>query len=340
MVLIMNCSKRVNELVVFLLLAIVTTSCEKKLIYRTIDGFTQGTTYHIVYSFDGADSLDEVVNEVLSAIDNSLSVYNDSSLISRINRGENIPPDAFFVELFNKSREIYDLSSGAFDISGAPLFDIWGFGFKNREKVTQEDIDSIKTFVGMDKIWIDSGRVKRSDSRVTLNMNAVAQGYTSDVMARKFDSLGVSNYMIEIGGEIFCKGHNPKGHEWNVGIDKPVEGNFIPGEELQAVIALSGKGLATSGNYRKFYEEGGKKYSHTIDPRIGYPVTHSLLSATVIAQDAMTADALATFFMVVGLDEAIKFLNDRRDIDAYLIYSENGQFKVYKTAGVKIVKIK
>jgi len=336
----MNYYKITSKIVALLSLLLLISGCVNKLEYKTIDGFTQGTTYHIVYSTDSPDSLNGVVDKALADIDNSLSVYNDSSIISRINRGEDISPDSLFIVVFNRSAEIFKISKGAFDISGAPMFDVWGFGFKNKEKVNQSDIDSIKQFVGMDKVKIENGKVVKADPRLSLNANAIAQGYTSDVIAREFDKLGIMNYMIEVGGEIFCKGQNSKGTEWSVGIDKPIEGNVIPGEELQEILSLSGKGLATSGNYRKFYEEDGKKYAHTIDPRTGYPVTHSLLSATVIAVDAMTADALATYFMVVGLDEAKAYLAANPDVDAYLVYSEGGRFQVYKTNGIKTIKLK
>lgn len=336
----MNYCKIMSKIVALFFLSLLISGCTKKLEYKTIDGFTQGTTYHIVYSTDKPDSLNGVVDKVLADIDNSLSVYNDSSVISRINRGEVISPDSLFIVVFNRSVEIYNISKGAFDISGAPMFDVWGFGFKNKEKVTQRDIDSIKQFVGMDKVKIENGKVVKSDPRLSLNANAIAQGYTSDVIAREFDKLGIMNYMIEVGGEIFCKGVNSKGLDWTVGIDKPIEGNVIPGEDLQEILSLSGKGLATSGNYRKFYEEDGKKYAHTIDPRTGYPVTHSLLSATVIAADAMTADALATYFMVVGLDEAKAYLAANADVDAYLVYTEGEKFQVYKTSGIKTIKLK
>lgn len=336
----MNYCKITSKIVALFFLSLLISGCAKKLEYKTIDGFTQGTTYHIVYSTDSPDSLNGIVDKVLADIDNSLSVYNDSSVISRINRGEDIQPDSLFIVVFNRSAEIYNLSKGAFDISGAPMFDVWGFGFKNKEKVTQKDIDSIKQFVGMDKVKIENGKVVKADPRLSLNANAIAQGYTSDVIAREFDKLGIMNYMIEVGGEIFCKGVNPKGVEWSVGIDKPIEGNVIPGEDLQEILSLSGKGLATSGNYRKFYEEDGKKYAHTIDPRTGFPVTHSLLSATVVAADAMTADALATYFMVVGLEEAKAYLAANTDVDAYLVYSEGEKFQVYKTSGIKTIKLK
>ncbi|MEN6619487.1 MAG: FAD:protein FMN transferase [Rikenellaceae bacterium] len=321
-----------------MLLLLIPDGCSKDAGYKTIEGFTQGTTYHIVYSPDIPDSLDRFVTDILNGVDNSLSVYNDSSVISKLNRGESVQMDSLFINVFNKSKEIYQISNGAFDISAAPLFDIWGFGFKDKKHVTQGEIDSILTFVGMDKVKIENGVLVKSDKRLSLNVNAIAQGYTADVIAKEFDKLEIKNYLIEIGGEIFCKGANAKGKEWTIGIDKPIEGNMIKGEELQNILSLSGKGLATSGNYRKFYEEKGEKYSHTIDPKTGYPIRHSLLSATVIAEDAMTADALATFFMVVGLDKAKEYLAANENIDAYLVYAEGEEFKVYKTKGVKIIK--
>jgi thiamine biosynthesis lipoprotein len=190
----------------------------------------------------------------------------------------------------------------------------------------------------MDKVKIENGVLVKRDKRLSLNANAIAQGYSSDVIAGEFDKLGIKNYLIEVGGEIYCKGVNSKGKNWTIGIDKPIDGNMIKGENLQDILSLTGKGLATSGNYRKFYEEGGEKYSHTIDPKTGYPVKHSLLSATVIADDAMTADALATFFMVVGLDKTKEFLGKNTGIDAYLVYADGEKFKVYKTKGVNIIK--
>lgn len=199
-------------------------------------------------------------------------------------------------------------------------------------------IDSLMQFIGMDKVKIENGKVIKANPGIQLNFNAIAQGYTSDVIAREFDKRGINNYLVEIGGEIFCKGKNSKGELWSIGIDRPEEGNFVAGEYLEGVVLLSGRGLATSGNYRKFTEENGEKYSHTIDPRTGYPVKNKLLSATVIAPDAMTADGLATYFMVVGLEEAKEFLAAHKEIDAYLIYSDSGMFKEYSTPGVQLKK--
>jgi len=318
------------------IVVLLNISCAKRAEYLSLEGFTQGTTYRIIYSPDISRSPAGEVEKLLHKIDSLMSVYNPSSLISALNRNDSVVPDTLFIEVFNRSREIFELSGGAFDITGAPLFEIWGFGLKRRDSVTTQMIDSVLNFVGMDKVEIIGGKLIKKDQRITLNMNAIAQGFTSDFIAREFDNLGVRNYLVEVGGEIFCKGVNSKRKAWRVGIDKPLEGNIIPGEELQEVLEISGKGLATSGNYRKFYEEKGVKYSHTIDPRTGYPVRHSLLSATVVAKDAMTADAIATFFMVAGLEESKRFLYSNPDIDAYLVYSKGEGFGVYKTAGIKV----
>ena len=334
----MKFSKLLPVLIPVVLLSL--TSCKQSKEYKVIDGFTQGTTYHIVYEYASADSLNNIVDSILVAIDNSLSVYNNKSIISAVNRNEEVALDTLFINVFNRSVEITKISNGAFDISAAPFFDIWGFGFKNKESVTDQKLDSIKAFTGMDKIKIENGKVVKTDPRVTINVNAIAQGYTADVIAQEFDRRGIENYLVEIGGEIMCKGKNSRGELWTIAIDKPVDGNNIPGQDVQDIVELTVRGLATSGNYRKYYEENGEKFSHTIDPSTGKPVKHNLLSATVIAKDAMTADAMATVLMVVGLDKAKEILAADATMDAYLVYSEQGVFKVYKTEGVQIRQTK
>lgn len=322
-------------LVVAISTIFVTASCSNNDPYKTIDGFTQGTTYHIVYSYK-TDSLDAIVDSLLTLFDNSLSVYNDSSIITAVNQNKDITVDTLFENVFRRSAEIWKESSGAFDISAAPIFEIWGFGKGERKKVTKEMIDSIRPFVGMDKVRLENGKVIKADSRLSLNANAIAQGYTSDIIAAEFDRIGVDNYLIEVGGEIYCKGVNSSGKKWSVGIDRPEEGNMIQGAEIQMVLLISGKGLATSGNYRKFIEEDGVKYSHTINPATGEPVRHNLLSATVLAVDAMTADAYATWFMVIGLEKAIEIVESRSDIEALFIYDKDGKFQQYVSRGLEV----
>lgn len=314
--------------------------------YQTIDGFAQGGTYHLVYNHPKnltltTNDIKELVEKHFDKINKSLSGYDSTSIISLINQGENPPLDSIFIECFTISKEIYNQTDGLFDISAAPLFDIWGFGFKNREKVTQEKIDSIKQFVGMDKLEIiynpnnNMHYLQKKDARAKINFNAIAQGYTCDYIGKILEQLGINNYLIEVGGEILCKGLNKYGKEWTIGIDKPLDGNFIPGQEFESIISVSNKGVVTSGNYRKFYIEDGEKISHTINPITGYPVKHNLLCATVIAETSAIADAYATYFMVLGLDKSKEFLIKKSNFDALLVYGEQDKMKVFSTAGIK-----
>jgi thiamine biosynthesis lipoprotein len=309
--------------------------CERPPIYYTIDGFTQGTTYHIIYHDMQQRHLQPGIDSLLRGFSKSLSVYDSTSVISRMNRNEAVDADDYFIRAFRRSKEVYDDSAGAFDISASPLFNAWGFGFKHRETITPHLLDSLKTFVGMDKVRLDGRRLVKDDARITLNMNAIAQGYAVDVVSEWLEAQGVADYLVEIGGEIRCRGKNRKGKQWAVGIDKPEDGNNLAGERLQAVVHFTNRAMVTSGNYRKFYVEDGKKYAHTINPATGYPVTHNLLSATVFADDAITADAYATVFMVVGLARAKEILSQRPQWGAYLIYMEDGVMKTYATNDVQ-----
>lgn len=333
----MKISKLTATIFIFL---ISLTSCREVVNYSVIEGFTQGTTFRIVYSnnINIKEPLDSLVYKLLNDIDVRFSVYNKSSLISGFNNSniDSIEVDSLFTKVFEASGYYCELSQGLFDISAAPLFDIWGFGSESRDSVTQQKIDSVKVFVGMEKFWIKDGVLYKKDRRGKLNFNAIAQGFTSDYLAENFDSLGIDNYMIEIGGEIRCKGVNSKGELWGVALDKPIEGNNSPGEYVQDVILLTDKGMATSGNYRKFYESGGKIVSHEINPKTGYPERNNLLSATVIASTSMEADALATFFMVAGLEKSLDFLNEHKEIEVYFVYSDSLNLKVYKSNSLKI----
>jgi thiamine biosynthesis lipoprotein len=279
--------------------------------------------------------LQPAIDSLLCGFSQSLSVYDSASLISRMNRNEAVVADDYFIRAFRRAREVYDDSNGAFDISASPLFNAWGFGFKLREKITPQLLDSLKTFVGMDKVRLEGRRLVKDDARITLNMNALAQGYSVDVVSEWLEAQGIANYLVEIGGEIRCKGKSKKGAAWAVGIDRPEDGNDLAGERLQAVVHFTGRAMVTSGNYRKFYVEDGKKYAHIIDPVTGWPVMHNLLSATVFADDAITADAYATVFMVVGLECAEKILSQRPQWGAYLIYEEDGVMKTHVTADVQ-----
>lgn len=334
-----------NVIKLAIILAVTGITCfscndQKKEEYIVIDGFAQGGTYHIVYQKpqNKKISLKDSLDLYFEQINKSVSGYDSLSIISRFNNGEDVIIDSIFKDIFNDSYKIYKESGGYFDVSAGPLFDAWGFGFKNKESITQKKLDSILNFIGMDKIHIQGDKIKKDNLNIRINFNAIAQGYTCDYIADKLNMMGIQNYLIEVGGEVYCKGYNANKQEWRVGIDKPIDGNFLPGQSLEAIVLLSNKGLVTSGNYRKYYIENGEKYSHTLNPKTGYPVKHNLLSVTVIADNATIADAYATYFMVIGLEEAKEVIKNMPGIDALFVYGDNEQMYVYSTPGVKTIQ--
>ncbi|MBN1414889.1 MAG: FAD:protein FMN transferase [Bacteroidales bacterium] len=305
--------------------------------YNKIAGLTQGTSYHITYQSRQGKNLQHEVDSLLADVDRSLSIYLPSSVISRINQNDpDVEADEKFITIFEKSVEVNRISGGAFDITVAPLVNAWGFGFTAASATDSATIDSLLQFVGMDKVKLSGKTVMKAHPLLMLDVNAIAQGYTVDLLVEYFEKLGIKNYMVEVGGEVRTRGRNDKGNRWRIGIDKPMEGNMIPGANLQAILQFHRRSLATSGNYRKFYEKDGIRYSHTINPATGYPAMSNLLSATVIADDCMTADAYATAFMVMGLEKSKKFLDRHRSLDAYLVFSDQkGQYQVYYTKRFK-----
>ncbi len=328
--------KRILYLLITAAAISAAVSCSERIPYHRIEGFAQGGTFHIIYSAPESgydeDTVMTMVSKCLHDIDFSISGYNKGSLLSRFNRGENIVPDRYMLELYSMSRKLWEETGGLFDVSGGPLFDFWGFGFKNPKSMdslrndtrTARIVDSLLEFTGMDLLNLENGRIIRKDPRVQLNFNAIAQGYTCDVVADLLDSIGVQNYLVEVGMEIVCKGVNASGKPWRIGIDAPVDGSQVAGENVQKLLNLTDCGITTSGNYRKFFIMDGKKYSHSINPVTGYPVQHDLLSATVIsidtARSGAISDAYATYCMVIGKEAAAEFINSRSDLRGYLIY--------------------
>ncbi|MEE4196868.1 MAG: FAD:protein FMN transferase [Bacteroidales bacterium] len=313
-------------------------SCQQKpdTYYISFGGFTQGTTYSITYESPDSIVYKPEVEDLLANFDSSLSTYNPKSVITKINNNQSDLTDEYLQTVLIKADEIYQQTRGAFDITVAPLVNAWGFGFNNKEGVTNSMIDSILEFVGFKKISYYDSVIIKSDPRIMIDMNAIAQGYSVDVVAAFLEERGIENYLVEIGGEVKTRGVNSKQKPWRIGIDKPEDNNMVPGAKLQAIVTLADKSLATSGNYRRFYERNGVKYSHTIDPKTGYPVTHSLLSATVIANDCMTADAYATAFMVMGLEKAYELALKLQDVEAYFVYNDtSGLFQVKATPGME-----
>jgi thiamine biosynthesis lipoprotein len=314
------------------------TSCKKTISYDNFAGFIQGTTYSIVFGNDGrlkAQDLKSEVEKILHDFDMSLSLYADSSILSKVNRNEDIILDKFFTEAFKKSVEITKLTDGAFDITVGPLVSAWGFGPDAHKNFSESKRDSLLKLVGMDKVKIENGRLVKTDPGINLDFNAIAQGYSVDVISDFFGSRGIKSFLVEIGGEVRVKG-DKQGVLWRIGIDRPSDDNYFPGNDLQAVISLKDRSLATSGNYRKFYVEDGIKYSHTIDPRTGYPSKNQLLSATIIADECATADGIATACMVIGKDKTIEFLSLHPEYDAFLIYSDDsGNYQTWTSENLK-----
>lgn len=322
-------------------------SCSQRSQYITLTGFAQGGTYTVKFNMDGVDvspeDIRDSVDALLTDIDNSLSGYNRKSLLSRFNAGETIVPDGLFKEIYAVAADVYDRTDGAVDAASAPLFDIWGFGFANDSLPSDGAVIALMQSCGMKRLKRDIDGALSDDGSLSpaallmelgelpkLNYNAIAQGYSCDVVARYLYSIGVKDMLVDIG-EIFCDGVNPSGQPWTLGIDRPVDGNNQPGAQIQGIFrAPKGPhGIVTSGNYRKFYIRDGKKYAHTVDPRTGYPVEHTLLSATVVAPDATLADAYATYCMVIGLEASRDFISSDPDLEACLIYDDGGVFRTW-----------
>jgi FAD:protein FMN transferase len=323
-------------LAVVFLLAFGISRVMKKGEYMNIAGFAQGTTYRITYESKKGEQLQPLIDSLLADFDMSLSIYQPNSVISKFNRNEpGTKADSKFIAIFNKSYEVYQHTGGAFDITVGPVVNALGFGSTDTLNVDSTMIDSLLQYVGMEKVSMQDNHLIKKEKNMVLDVNAIAQGYSVDLVADFLKARKIKNYLIEIGGEVRAKGKNNSNQTWRIGIDKPVEGNMLPGANLQAIIKLENKSLATSGNYRKFYEKNGMKFVHTVNPKTGYPVISNLLSATVVADDCITADAYATALMVFGVDKSIEFLKANNFLEAYLIYADQqGRFQVYVTPGL------
>lgn len=314
-------------------------ACQDKQ-YIQNEGYIFGTTYHITYS--SSRNLQEGIVAELQKFDAALSMFNPASTISRINHAGtekiDLNKEPWTLKVIDKSIRISQLTHGAFDITVAPLVNAWGFGFKSMGNVNQQKIDSLKQFVGYRLLRLQDGFLSKSDPRVQLDASAVAKGYACDIVAAFLRKNGVRDYLVEIGGEMTMSGKNSQGNKWRVGISEPIDDSTSSNMEWKYKLTLTDRAIATSGNYRNFYEKNGKKYAHTIDPATGYPVQHSLLSATVIAKDCLTADALATSFMVMGVDSAMALAERLPDVEGFFIYNDGSkQNKVCHTSGIPLL---
>lgn len=303
-----------------------------------IEGYAQGTTYHITYFEKNNQNYQPEIEKILSDFDQSVSTYLPTSIISRINSNEkDVVVDKYFITCFNKAKEVWKNTNGAFDPTVFPLVNMWGWGPGKKQKIEKAKIDSVLKFVGFQLISIKGNHVIKKDPRVALDFNAFAQGYSVDVVADFLNSKGISSYIVEIGGEVYAKGKKPDGDNWKIGIEKPID-NKDSINPLKAIAKLENMAIATSGNYRKFIIVDGVKYAHHLDPKTGYPTKNNLLSASVFSSECISSDANATGILVMGLENAKIFLKKHPELQVYLIYSdEKGNYQTYETPGIRSI---
>lgn len=316
---------------------VVIVGRQKSVPYQHDEGRIFGTTYHITYQSD--DNLKKEIEETLKAVDQEFSMFNPQSTVALINEGKRPTLSDDFLEVYQLAQQVNEESDGAFDITVAPLVNAWGFGFKNQQMTNNHQIDSLRRLVGMEHVSLAGAKgsqyVRFQRPRMMLDFSAIAKGYGTDRVARLLMSHDVANFMVEIGGEVYAKGNSEKRLPWRIGVSKPVDDPDNDAQELETVLNVTNQAMATSGNYRNFYYKGGRKYAHTIDPKTGRPVQHSLLSATVLAPTCAEADAYATSFMVMGLDKARQVLERKKQLKAYFIYQNaQGGLSVWKSEGL------
>ena len=292
------------------------------------EGRVFGTYYNIRY--EATNDLEDSIQAAFNAFDNSLSLFNPHSILSAVNENRDTTTNALFETMWAEAEKVYSLSGGAFDVTVAPLVKAFGFGRKSDQfsAISSQTIDSLRAFVGLDKVQLIDHHIIKSDPRIQIDGGAVAKGQACDMIASLLRSQGCENYLVDIGGEVVAHGLNAKGEPWHVGITKPNLNNEGAQDELQDILAVTDICMATSGNYRNYYYEGTERRSHTIDPRTGYPVQHSVLSATVVSSSCMRADALATACMVLGAEQAIDMINRAEDAACYLIVAINDSLTV------------
>ena len=300
--------------------------------FTTISGQTQGTTYLIRYQDPKNRNLQKSIDEILLDFDFSVSTYNPNSIISKVNRNEKkVYLDAYFLACFNEAKNLWKITNGAFDPTVYPLVNAWGFGPEKKSELEQQKIDSLLHFVGFDKINIVNGEIQKADPRVQLDFNAFAQGYSVDVISAFLMKKGIQNFIVEIGGEVKTHGVDERGMLWRVGIEQPVV-NQKSKNDLQVIVELENMAVATSGNYRRFKEVNGQKVVHHIDPKTDKPTANNLLSASVFSENALTSDAMATGFLVLGLEQSKHFLLEHPEIQVFFIYSDDqGTMQVFIT---------
>ncbi|MBR2114939.1 MAG: FAD:protein FMN transferase [Prevotella sp.] len=333
-----NRNKRLIWQIPFLVLLIVGTVLiirqQQSTPYQKNAGLIFGTTYSVTYQY--GEDLQKEIEAELKKVDADFSMFNSQSLVARLNNGENPELSSDFIDVFKLARQVSEDTDGAFDITVAPLVNAWGFGFKNEQMPTKEQVDSLRQLIGYQHVILKDKTITMQKPGMMLDFSAIAKGYGVDVVARLLERHDIKNYMVEIGGEITTRGINPERVPWRIGVNKPNEDALNESHELQTILNVTDKAMATSGNYRNFYVKGGKKYAHTIDPKTGYPVQHTLLSATVLTDRCAKADAYATSFMVLGMDGAKQILERHKELMAYLIFTDRkGNLTVWYSPSLK-----
>ena len=312
---------------------VVLASCGKHPQKMVLQGLAQGSYYAVTYFDDKGRNFQHEIDAIFHAVDLSVNLWVDTSVISKVNRNEEVTLDSIFIDNFNIAQEAAQLSGGYFDPTISPIVAAWGFSYKNGDSITPQLIDSLKQLVDYRKIRIEDGRVVKDNPAMQLDFNAIAQGYTSDMIARFLESKGIKNYLVDTGGEIMARGSKPNGQPWIVGIEKPAE-NWDSERTVQTRIALCDKGLVTSGSTRKYVERDGKRYSHCIDPKTGYPVEHQVLSTTVLAESSVWADALASICMVMGMEQSLPLIESMDGVEAFYIFvNDKNELETFATAG-------
>ena len=315
----------------------VLASCGKQPEKVVLQGLAQGSYYAVTYYDEQNRKFQREIDSIFHAVDMSVNLWVDSSIISKVNRNEEVALDSIFIDNFNIAQEAARLSDGYFDPTISPIVAAWGFSYKSGDSLTPQLIDSLRQLVDYRNIRIENGKVVKKKPAMTLDFNAIAQGYTSDLIASFLESRGVKNFLVDTGGEIMARGEKPDGKPWIVGIEKPAE-NMDSERIVQTRIALRDKGLVTSGSTRKYVERNGKRYSHCINPKTGYPVEHQLLSVTVMAENSVWADALASICMVMGKERSLPLIQNMDGVEAYYIFvNDKNELETFATEGFRVL---
>ena len=319
-----------------IIVSLILASCQTHKPQKTIlQGLAQGSYYAITYYDSLNRNFQTEIDSIFDLVDKSVSLWNDSSIISKVNRNEPVELNQIFIDNFNIAQQASALSDGYFDATISPLVAAWGFSYKNGDSITPQLVDSLKQLVNYKAVHIENGKLIKDIPNITLDFNAIAQGYTSDMIAKFLSSKGIHDFLVDTGGEIMAQGCKPDGAAWIVGIEKPAA-NWDSERNVQERLYLRDKGLVTSGSTRKYVERNGKRYSHCIDPKTGYPVEHNVLSATVIAENSVWADALASICMVMGLEKSLPIIESLEGVEAYYISSNSqGELEIFATEGFR-----